>query len=314
VTPSASVPETEQQHRPAAHHQLPPRAGRPGASVAMLQTTIPGYRVPVLEALRRHFGRHLIVLSGVDGFGPGLETAPGLTGVDLVDNIFLGGHRLLWQRGTVRRLRKPAKLVLELNPRILNAWVLLLVRRLLGRRTVLYGHAWPRRGPAAGTDRIRHIMRGLADGIIVYTTSQAAELAERMPGRDIHAAPNGLYSRSAAVHDAQHRPARHVVCVGRLVEPKKPALLLHGFALAAEGLPPGTRLVLVGDGPLRGDLETLARRLEIDARLDFKGHVDDFERLKEIYADALVSVSPGYVGLSLTQSLWFGVPALIGRD
>ena len=27
-----------------------------------------------------------------------------------------------------------------------------------------------------------------------------------------------------------------------------------------------------------------------------------------------MSVSPGYVGLSLTQSLWFGVPALIARD
>ena len=39
-----------------------------------------------------------------------------------------------------------------------------------------------------------------------------------------------------------------------------------------------------------------------------------YEPLRAVYDTALCSVSPGYVGLSLIQSLWFGVPAIIARD
>ncbi|MDH8179555.1 glycosyl transferase, partial [Klebsiella pneumoniae] len=36
--------------------------------------------------------------------------------------------------------------------------------------------------------------------------------------------------------------------------------------------------------------------------------------LKEIYSKSFVSISPGYVGLSITQSLSFGVPMLVSKD
>src|SRR5207248_11625357 len=49
-------------------------------------------------------------------------------------------------------------------------------------------------------------------------------------------------------------------------------------------------------------------------RIRFLGEITDFEELRRVYGTALASVSPGYVGLSLTQSLWFGVPAIIARD
>jgi glycosyltransferase involved in cell wall biosynthesis len=44
------------------------------------------------------------------------------------------------------------------------------------------------------------------------------------------------------------------------------------------------------------------------------GHINDFNKLKQLYASSLVSVSPGYVGLSITQSFAFGVPMLISRN
>ena len=49
-------------------------------------------------------------------------------------------------------------------------------------------------------------------------------------------------------------------------------------------------------------------------RVRFAGHVSDFETLSSYYWNALVSVSPGYAGLSLIQSHWFGVPMIIARD
>jgi glycosyltransferase involved in cell wall biosynthesis len=282
--------------------------------VVLLQTTIPDYRVPAVAGLRHRLGQRLVVVTGQSDFSEGVHLAPGISDVDVVENVFLLGRRLLWQRKCVHRLSRSPTLILELNPRVMSSWLLLVRRRLAGRRSILYGHAWPRRGSGARTDRVRALMRRLGNAVIVYTDSQAKELATRMPGTVVRAAPNALYSRTLAVEGADRRSARNIICVGRLVAAKKPLLLLEGFSRAMPMLPGDTRLVFVGDGPLSAALEERAQHLGVAGRVDLVGHVDAFERLRGLYADALVSVSPGYVGLSLTQSLWFGVPALIARD
>jgi colanic acid/amylovoran biosynthesis glycosyltransferase len=56
-----------------------------------------------------------------------------------------------------------------------------------------------------------------------------------------------------------------VLFVGRLVEKKGCAFLLHAMA-AAKRSRPGVRTVIIGDGPLRQSLEELARRLGISCR------------------------------------------------
>ncbi len=57
--------------------------------------------------------------------------------------------------------------------------------------------------------------------------------------------------------------------VGRLVPEKGLADAVAALAL----LPEHARLVLVGDGPFRGELEELARRAEVEARVCFTGSV-----------------------------------------
>ena len=73
------------------------------------------------------------------------------------------------------------------------------------------------------------------------------------------------------------------------------------------------RLIFVGEGPssalLRSDAERLA-----PGRVVFEGHVADPDRLSQLYAGALASVSPGPVGLSLTHSLGYGVPMIVARS
>ncbi len=288
---------------------------RPGAPrVALLQTTIPDYRVPVFEALRARLDGGLSVFTGEEDFGEGVRLGAGLTSARIVPNRFFAGRRLLWQQDCIRTLQKPSTLVLELNPRILSSWLIMLGRRARGRRSVLFGHAWPRQGRDARSDRVRHLMRRLADGVIVYTESQARELSERMPRMLVRDAPNALYPRVLAVRDPERRRARNVLFVGRLVPAKKPRLLLETFGLAIGSLPEDATLVFVGEGPLRAAIETEAERMGIADRVSCLGHVNDYERLRDLYADALVSVSPGYAGLSLTQSHWFGVPVVVARD
>jgi len=59
--------------------------------------------------------------------------------------------------------------------------------------------------------------------------------------------------------------------VGRLVEQKDYPTQLHAFAQAARELPQ-LRMVLAGDGPLRGEIEAMAAQLGITDKLCLLGH------------------------------------------
>jgi glycosyltransferase involved in cell wall biosynthesis len=297
-----------------------PAAGSSGRRVVIVQGLIPDYRVGFYTSLRERLGDELVVVSGEDDFAVSIDHVASMSDV-LVRNRFLLRRRLLWQSGAVTPAVRADVAVLLLNPRVLTMWVILLARRVLRRRTVLWGHAWPREGRESRTDRLRGTMRRLADTLIVYTDTEARELRAHMRDPDVVAAPNSLYSAaeldelmSALGEESFHAPPSDFVCTGRLIEAKKPALLLEAFVVAEPDLPDDTRLVFIGDGPLREPLESRAEDAGLASRVRFLGHVNDARSLAAAYATAMVAVSPGYVGLSLIQSLGFGVPMLIARD
>ncbi|MBI1200791.1 MAG: glycosyltransferase [Phenylobacterium sp.] len=97
---------------------------------------------------------------------------------------------------------------------------------------------------------------------------------------------------------SESRPdaGRVFVGVGRLVRQKDFALLLRAFAL---GRGPRDRLILLGDGPERRQLEDLAAELAITDHVTFTGHVPD-PRPWMAMADALV-----------LSSLYEGAPAVL---
>jgi len=131
---------------------------------------------------------------------------------------------------------------------------------------------------------------------------------------DVVAAPNALYRRRELGPSPTTGEVTDVVYVGRLTRSKRLELLLDAFHAAGPELPEDIRLVIVGDGTLRSDLEARARSSRLGRRVAFTGHVSSVEQLRAIYARAIVSVSPGSVGLALIQSLGFGVPMILARD
>ena len=86
--------------------------------------------------------------------------------------------------------------------------------------------------------------------------------------------------------------------------------LLRVFAETMPRLPKQVRLVLVGDGPERSKLKSLAKDLRLGERLLMPGRVNNPDELTIYYARALVSVSLNAAGLSVLQSMGFGVPLL----
>jgi len=274
----------------------------------LIQTAIGDYRQAVLNCVCEELGSDFKVLSGREYFDASTLTRVDLGGsLSFVENVFLLGRKFLIQKGVLVKAVESDSLILEMNPRILTVWVILLLRKLVGKKTVLWGHAWPRKGRYSRSDSLRNIMRMLGSHILVYTDTQRDELSERMPGKSILSAPNALYSMKDMWVPDQER--LNFVYVGRLVAAKKPFLMIEAYshAVKVEGV---GDLIIIGDGPERAACEALVREHGLQGKVRFLGHVSDLNKLRDIYSGCVASLSPGYIGLSITQSFSFGTPMI----
>ncbi|MBT2533317.1 glycosyltransferase [Arthrobacter sp. ISL-48] len=205
--------------------------------------------------------------------------------------------------------------VLDLNPRSISAWLLLAIRAALGRRTLVWGHIHPQAGAGSRTAVLRRIMRRIAKGTISYTYRDAEKAISDIPGSAVWIAPNSLYRKESVrpALDANDAQRSSVLYVGRFAPAKKVSLLVEAFGEAVR-TQPDMRLILVGGGSEEAALRHLTSRLGIAEQVEFPGWIDDLEALSPFYARAFCSVSPGFAGLGLTQSLGFGVPMLVADD
>lgn len=221
-------------------------------------------------------------------------------------NAFFAGRRLLWQRGVLAACVAAEACVVEHNPRSLTAWAVGLRRRAAGRRTVAWGHVESRVGHQRGIGLLRHLQRRLCGVALYYTAEERAAAVARYGEQPASfVAPNSLYGREEW-RPPPARPARDFLVIGRLSADKKPDVALRAFLGAR--LPDDCELHLVGDGPMKADLETMARGS--GRRVNFHGHVSAFDALEKLFHGSIAAISPGYVGLSIVQSTYFGCPMI----
>jgi len=102
-----------------------------------------------------------------------------------------------------------------------------------------------------------------------------------------------------------------LVCVGRLCEAKGHLLLLDVVGqLAAEGL--RFKLVLVGDGPLRKEIETLIAGLRLQEHVELIGWASNFEVRQQILASRAMVLPSFAEGLPVVimEALALGRPVI----
>ncbi|MEZ4596465.1 MAG: hypothetical protein R3C32_06260 [Chloroflexota bacterium] len=215
----------------------------------------------------------------------------------------LADRRLIWQHGALRAATRPSVLVVELNPRVLSTWGVLLMRRARGKRTlVCWGHAWPDAGRRSRIALARRVMRSLASGVIVYSAEEAAALAAEQPTERIFVAPNALYreDRLVPAGDSGVATPGHFLYVGRLVDARRPHLPPRAFARARTGSP-GHGARVRGRQPLQASPPDRRAESGADGPRPRQG-ARPAAVLRGLYAGAIASVHPGEVGLSVTQS------------
>jgi glycosyltransferase involved in cell wall biosynthesis len=96
--------------------------------------------------------------------------------------------------------------------------------------------------------------------------------------------------------------------VGRLTEIKRVDLLLQAFARAQRDLP--LRLLIVGDGALRGQLEALAGELGITESVEFLGYRRDLPAIAAATDIAVLTSANEGTPVSLIEASAAGRPAV----
>jgi len=255
------------------------------------------------------------------------KTAPELVAHwTTVRNHWILGRRLLWQPAIVRLAlsRSVDCLILLGNAKFLSTWLAAVLGRLTGKRVLMWTQGYLRREPPL-KNFTRLAFYRLADGMLLYGNRARTILRELgYPAEALYVVYNSLdYERQLELRHGLDEATRDrmrgelgvaederlIVSVGRLNRPKRYAELVTAVSLAcSQG--DRLRLVLVGDGPERAELEALAARLGIAERTRFLGPCYDEKRLAEIIFAADLFVVPGDIGLSLIHAFMYGVPVI----
>jgi glycosyltransferase involved in cell wall biosynthesis len=210
----------------------------------------------------------------------------------------------------------------------------LLVGRLRKLPTVFHFQGpWAEENVAArDTSRIRFALRrtlerrvlGRADAYIVLSSAFRRVLLERYRMRpwDIHVWPPavdlGVFTpgerSSARIGLELEQGAFVAACVRRLVPRMGIDGLLDAWGEMESELPPGSTLLLVGDGPLAGELGARAAAPPLGGRVRVLGRVSDKE-LIDVYRAADVAVVPTLAfegfGLVVLEAAACGTPSIV---
>jgi glycosyltransferase involved in cell wall biosynthesis len=121
--------------------------------------------------------------------------------------------------------------------------------------------------------------------------------------------PNGVDFEAFKADAAAPRPEAVAGCVSRLTSQKAIDVLLHAAADAR--WPAGVRLELIGDGPDRDELESLARQLGLNGTVDFLGYQPDVEAMLRGWSVlVLPSRYEAGVPLTLLEAIAMEVPVV----
>jgi L-malate glycosyltransferase len=167
----------------------------------------------------------------------------------------------------------------------------------------------------------RLVLDRLADAVTACCHFSAAGLTKTdgFAGARIEIIENGIEvdrygppaDKALAKEDVGLDPdRRYIIHVARHHPVKDQPTLLKGFAAAMPHLP-RVDLLMVGDGPLRGELESLAVELRIPERVKFLGirnDIPDLMRAADVFV--LTSLSEA-ASLTLLEAMASGLPAVV---
>ena len=275
--------------------------------LGLQQRVLPSYRVPFFDLLASQCEGGMSLFAGQAR--PAEMIAGGTTKIAKhveANNLHLLGGPLYfcYQHGFINWLEdwNPDALIMEANPRYLASPSAVNWMQKRGRKVLGWGLGAPKQ-----SGLWKRFIRQF-DGMIAYSQRGAEEYAALgFPREKIFVAHNSV---SAKPEKPDNRPLTidlaTILFVGRLQARKRVDALLRACA-EMESKP---RLLIVGDGPEREALDTLAK--EIYPSAEFIGAKHGIE-LKPYFQQADLFVLPGTGGLAVQEAMSYGLPVIVAK-
>ena len=281
--------------------------------LALQQRVLPNYRAPFFDLLASACEGGMSLFTGLPRPSEGITTAKELqiANYQLGQNIHLlsGSLYLCNQRGLIEWLENwnPDALIVEANARYLSTPSA--VKWMQHRNRPVIG--WGLGSPLVSRFRRRRRLSFISqfDAMLAYSQRGADEYAALgFPREKIFVAHNSVSRAPTSLPDHRSETADPftILFVGRLQARKRIDYLLKACAQ----LKSRPRLVIVGDGPERESLESLAK--EIYPSAEFIGARHGAE-LKPYFTEADLFVLPGTGGLAVQEAMSYGLPVIVAQ-
>jgi glycosyltransferase involved in cell wall biosynthesis len=231
-------------------------------------------------------------------------------------HLLSGPFYFCYQRGLLDWLSdwNPDALIVEANPRYLSTPAAIKWMQARGRPVIGWGLGAP--SPSNSPhflkkwgERKRGAFLNRFDALIAYSQRGADEYAALgFPRKKIFVAHNAVSARPTAKPDDRPQTIDRVTIlfVGRLQARKRIDSLLRACA----EMPGALRLVIVGDGPERENLEALAKQVYPSAEFIGAKHGDE---LRPYFVGADLFVLPGTGGLAVQEAMSHGLPVIVAK-
>jgi glycosyltransferase involved in cell wall biosynthesis len=275
--------------------------------LALQQRVLPSYRVPFFDLLAQACEGSMELFAGLPRPAEMIISGkPQIAKFKQADNLHLfgGAFYLCYQRGFINWLeeRNPDSLIVEANPRYLSTPSTIKWMHSRGRKVIGWGLGAPK------GNRVWKRFINQFDAMLAYSQRGAeAYTALGFPREKIFVAHNSVSPAPASSMPQRSTTDQPTILfVGRLQARKRIDSLLRACAEMESKL----RLVIVGDGPERAALESLAK--DVYSAAEFVGAKRGAE-IKFYFEEADLFVLPGTGGLAVQEAMSYGLPVIVAK-
>lgn len=304
----------------------------PGRLMLVLQSTaVGGMETHVVdlaaEFVRRGVAAVVVVPRDAAFDGVAARCAAGGASVERIDTDARAGRA-----GQVRELRAFVRLLRRFRPRVVHLHtggatggmaVVALARLVTRAHVVQTEHDVPGEGATRRQRLVHGAQDRLCHAVVAVSRRNARLRAERLgmgcdrfvavlngvPVPDL--APGEQHANRAAVRAGLDMDGAGMVfgSLVRLAPGKGVDDLLRAFAIVRAEVP--CQLLLVGDGPLRPELEALAAELGVGGDVRFAGNQAEPARYLDAMDAFVLAVPAGSMSIALLEAMARGLPPII---
>ena len=276
----------------------------------MLVNYIPHYRIPVINKLGCNFD--LTVAHYADRLIE--DTDLKFKQILLTPKYFCG---FLFYKENIFKLANNFDVVLSLSE------IRVIPNMLLGFKKRNFGLVYWGIGVAASytkefdsdnffLKRIRMYLSSRADALIFYSDYPVKKYMNFGVSKErLFVANNTVEVKDRVDTDNEKK---HFIFVGTLYKQKRIYELLDAYVLYMASSSIVKPLVLVGDGDEMEPIKSWIINNDLEKHIILKGSVFNQEELKFLYQDAIACISPGQAGLTVLNSMAYGVPFVTSEN